>query len=514
MKEQDYLLGIDFGTGGVRAALFDIRGKQKAFDAQPISLSIPKTGYAEQDMDEWWAALQKAVRGCLIKADVKPSQVAAIGADGTSCTPVFLDKELKPLRPAIMWMDARAAGQAKRIAACGDSALKYNGYGNVPYEWMPCKALWVKENEPEVYKKAEHVMECIDWLMVSLTGNLTASLNNVSARWYYDNDNGGFPVSFYEKIGLRDVLDKFPKTVLPMGALQGKLTERAAKELGLLPGIPVAQGGADAYVGMIGLNVVAPGRMALVTGSSHLHLGLADVEIHKKGILGGYPDAIVPGLYMVEGGQISTGSIVNWFKENLAGYAAAKAERSGRKTYDVLNEEAALIAPGSDGIVMLDYFQGNRTPYTDGEVRGLFYGFTIKHTEAHIYRAILEGIAYGTEHILQTFAAGGYRVDALYACGGATKSPLWMKIHSDVSNVPIYIPEEAEAPSLGSAILGSVAAGMYPDIPEASKAMVTFVDKVEPDPEAHAAYGAYTEKYMEAYPLMNEWMRGVTSLSK
>jgi ribulose kinase len=254
--------------------------------------------------------------------------------------------------------------------------------------------------------------------------------------------------------------------------------------------------------------------MALITGSSHLHLGLTDVEIHQKGIFGGYPDAIVPGLYMVEGGQISTGSIVNWYKENLAGYAAGRAKESGRSVYDILNEQAAGIAPGSDGILMLDYFQGNRTPYTDGEVRGLFYGLTLKHTEAHLYRAILEGIAYGTQHILKVFASGGFTVNALYACGGATKSPLWMAIHSNVSNVPIYIPEEAEAPSLGAAILAAVAAGLYPDIATAARNMVCFVEKVEPDAEAHGMYRDYTDKYMQAYPLMNEWMRGITLLSK
>lgn len=514
MINKDYVLGIDFGTGGVRAALFDFKGKQKAFDSQPVALSIPKTGYAEQSIEEWWGALRKAVRGCLAAAGVEPSAIAGIGADCTSCTVVFLDSSYQPLRPAILWMDARAAAQAKRISQCGDDALKYNGFGNVSYEWMPCKALWVKENEPEVYQKAEHVVECIDWLMHRLTGNLTASLNNVSARWYYDSHNGGFPVSLYEKIGLGDVLEKFPKTVLPMGALQGTLSAEAARELGLLPGIPVAQGGADAYVGMIGLNVIEPGSMALITGSSHLHLGLTDVEIHQKGMFGGFPDAIVPGLYMVEGGQISTGSIVNWFKENLAGYTAQKAAAEGRKIYDLFNEEAAHIPPGSDGLLMLDYFQGNRTPFTDGEVRGLIYGLTLKHTPVHIYRAILEGIAYGTEHILQTFASGGYKVNGLYVCGGATKSRLWMDIHSSVSNVPIYIPEEAEAPSLGSAILAAVAAGVYPDIAAACRNMVSFVEKIEPDAELYGIYSEYAEKYRQAYPLMGEWMRQVTALTK
>lgn len=513
-SKSDYFLGIDFGTEGVRAALFDRFGKQKAFDAQPIKLMIPKFGYAEQSIDEWWQALVKAVAGCMEKAGISPLEVDGIGADCTSCTVVFLDQYFKPLRPAILWMDARAASQAKRIAQCGDEALRYNGYGNVSHEWMPCKALWVKENEPEVYQSAAYVMECIDWLMQKLTGNLTASLNNVSARWYYDNRKGGFPASFYEKIGLGDLLAKFPSEVLPMGAQQGTLSNSAAHDLGLLPGIPVAQGGADAYVGMIGLNVVTPGRMALITGSSHLHLGLTDVEIHQKGIFGGFPDAIVPGLFMVEGGQISTGSIVNWFKQNLAGYSAQKAKESGCSTYDVLNEQAAKIPPGSDGLLMLDYFQGNRTPFTDGEVRGLFYGLSLKHTEAHMYRAILEGIAYGTQHILNGFTSGGFIVNELYACGGATKSPLWMKTHSDVANLPIYIPKEAEAPSLGSAILASVAVGLYQDIPTAANNMVSFVEKIEPDAQAHEIYSMYAEKYSQAYPLMSDWMRGVTALSK
>ena len=510
-----YVMGIDFGTESVRVGIFDLEGTPIVFASEPYPLYHPHPGWAEQKPEEWWASLVTATRRALAESGVSKESIVGLGADTTSCTVVAMDAAFQPLRPAIIWMDVRSADQARRIAATGHPALKYNGFGNVSAEWMPCKALWIKENEPELYAQAAHIGEFTDWLTYRLTGEWTGSINNTSIRWYYDRAEGGWPEDFYERIGLGDLIEKFPSRILDLGEVAGALSPEVAAELGLPAGIPVAQGGADAFVAMVGLNVLRPGKMAFITGSSHLHLGQSAAPLHAKGIFGAYTDAVLPGQYTVEGGQVSTGSIIKWFKDNFCGNEAAEAAARGVDIYTVLTEKAERVPPGSEGLIVLDYWQGNRTPYVDPEARGIVRGLSLKHTTGHLFRAIIEGIAYGTEHILRTFRQNGYEVKEMVAAGGPTKSDFWMQIHADVSNVPITLTTVPDAPALGSAILGAVAAGLFPDVPAAADAMVHVRRRIEPDAERHEVYKFYVDQYIKTYPplqaMMQETVRHVAA---
>ena len=510
----DYYIGIDIGTGGVRTGIFDREGKSVIFCAEPIELSIPQSGWAEQDPDEWWSALCASCRRAIQESGIAPSLIKGLSVDTTCCTVMFSGDDMVPMRPAIMWKDMRAADQAKFMAASGHDALKYNGYGPVSAECLPAKVLWVKQNEPEIYNHATRVYECTDWIMYKLTGRYTASLNCASCRWYYNSREGGYPKSFYNTIGLEDLIEKLPPEVLPMGECAGQLRADSAAEMGLVEGIPVGEGGADAFVGVIGLNAVDNGKMALITGSSHLHVALIDREMHSKGMWGTYPDAIVPGKFMIEGGQTSTGSIVNWIKNQLCGYYAVQAEKEGVSVYDILNREAEKLPVGADGLVALDFFQGNRTPHVDPNVRGMIYGLSLIHTPAHIYRAIVESICFGTKAIIDRFEESGFSPSGIVISGGVVKSRFWLQTHADVCDVPIIVPKETEAPCLGSAILGAVAAGAYPDIVTAAENM-TGVDYIlEPNHDKHQEYMFYYKKYREFYELAKDWMHDVTEYSK
>ena len=283
MKSGPYFMGIDGGTESIRVGVFDQEGTPIGITSRPYALKHPHPGWAEQDPAEWWASLVIAVKEVMSKNAIDREAIAGISLDATTCTVVAVDEQSRVLRPAILWMDVRAAEQARRIAETGDPALKYNGFANVSAEWMPCKALWLKENEPVIYAAAHHMCEYVDWITYRLTGEWTASVNIASLRWYYDRDNGGFPQSFYKRIGLDDLLDKFPKRVLDMGTVVGGLTQKAAEELGLLPGIPVAEGGGDAMVGTIGMDVLAPGKIALITGSSHAIFGESAEHLYGSG---------------------------------------------------------------------------------------------------------------------------------------------------------------------------------------------------------------------------------------
>lgn len=510
MKTAEYVLGIDMGTGGARVGIFDVKGNPIVFCGEDYPLYTPASGRAEQKPEEWWDAICKASRKAIATSGIDPACIKGMSVDTTCCTVLLSGDDMKPLRPAILWMDVRASGQAKRMFETGHDALKYNGYGMVSAECLPAKALWIKENEPEIWAKATRFYEFTDWLMYQLTGEYTASINCASSRWYYNSQEGGYPVDFYQKIGLEDLVDMLPQRVVAMGEAVGGLTEWAAEQMGLRPGIIVGEGGADAFVGVIGLNAVQPGKLTLITGSSHLHIAQVVEPIHSKGMWGSYPDCIVKGLQMVEGGQTSTGSIVDWFVKNLCGTVKEKAAAEGKSVYDLLNRDAAELPIGAEGLLALDFFQGNRTPHVDPDVRGMFYGLSLKHTPAHMYRAIIESICYGTEAIIDVFRKSGFAISEIVISGGAVKSRFWLQTHADVCNVPIKVLKVTEGPCLGSAILGAVAAGIYPDVQTAAENMTEVDYVVEPNADNHKEYQFYFEKYKEFYELTKEWMHEVT----
>lgn len=500
-----FYIGIDGGTESVRAGVFDGTGKPVAFASEAYETSFERPGWAEQDPDAWWRALRSAVPRALAGAGIAPHEVAGLGVDTTSCTVVVLDADLRPLRPSILWMDVRASAQAAAILGSGHPAVQINnaGHGPISAEWFLPKVLWLKENQPEVFERAAVICEYQDFLNYKLTGNVVASINNVSMRWHYDSENGAFREDFLRAIGLEDLLPKLPKPVLPLGCVVGELLPEVAAEFGLPAGIPVAQGGADAFIAMIGLGVVRPGSLAFVTGSSHLHLGLSERNFHAKGLWGTYPNAVIPGLAALEGGQTSTGSIINWIRGMLGPEAA---------DYEVLNAKAAALPPGSEGLMVLEHFQGNRTPHTDANSRGVMMGLTLRHGPEHIFRAVMEAVAFGSELIFETMRDVGFEPEHVVMAGGATRSPLFMQIHADVSGMPIHLTEVADAPALGSAILAAVAAGDFPDIPTASDAMVRPSRRIEPSPERHERYRELFAIYKEIYPRLADLMHRQVAL--
>lgn len=501
-----YLLGIDYGTESCRVGIFDTKGTPIAFAATPYKTTHPRPGWAEQNPEEWWTALQISCARVLSNSGISPADIAGISYDATSMTVVAMDEKGHELRPAIMWMDVRATKQAARAQEVDSVARLYNGGGTAPAtaEWYPFKAAWLRENEKETYDQAFRLVDAPDWLTYKLTGEWTTNINSAAHRMYYNRAQGGWPTDFYEHVGCGDVFDKIPERVVDLGQPVGELSSIAAQLLGLRPGTPVAQGAIDAWAGQIGLGVVQPGSLALITGSSHVLSGQSDKEIHGKGFFGSYTDGVMPGQFTVEGGQVSTGSVLKWFRDNFCGDVASASDRLGFVAYDVLNEQSKNIPVGSDGLIVNEYFQGNRTPYTDSKARGMLWGLTLSHTQAHVYHAIQEAVCYGNAHNLRAMQAAGYEANRMVACGGATKSRSWMQMHADVAGVPIALTEVGDAVALGSAMMASVGAGIYSDLQEAAKHMVHEIDVIEPNQATHEEYQPYLQAYMDGYPQMQE----------
>lgn len=480
-----YLMGIDGGTDGIRVGFYDIHGHQMGFESSGYITNYPRPGWAEQNPVDWWNGLGMACNTLLQRFLLQPKDIIAIGLDATSCTVVSSDDEGNPLLPALLWMDTRAANEADVFTRLGH---RYHQGAPASAEWMGPKALWLKNHYPDLWSRTR-LTEYVDWLSYHLTGRWTTSQNNATCRWYYDVTSGGWPLDFFSEAGLSDVIRKFPELVLPLGAVVGPLTSVAANHLGLVEGIPVAQGGVDAFVASVGLNALSEGNLGFITGSSHLYITESRRPIHGSGIFGSFPQAVVPETEMIEGGQVSTGSVLKWFVTNYM-----SGDTNSLSTWDGLAND---LSPGSDGLIVLPHWQGSRTPFTDARARGMIYGLTLHHKPVHVYRAIMEGVAYGTRTILDLFAERGVCINKIIAGGGLLNSSIWLQIHADVAGKPIALPEVSQAAALGSAIVAATAVGLYPSIADAANHMVRYRDTVLPDPSRIQSYASYYRVYQK-----------------
>jgi ribulose kinase len=497
-----YVIGVDGGTESLRAGVYDADGRCLAAASQSYETKFSSGGRAEQDPEDWWRALGGAVRDALFQSGVSAQQIKAIALDTTSCSVVALDAEARAVRPAIIWMDVRAAEEAALVLATGDEALRVNGAGQGPVsaEWMIPKALWIARHEPETFARATTICEYQDYMTLRLTGRRIASLSNIALRWHYSTRRpGGWALGLLKALDLEALAEKWPSEIAPAGGAIGPLTAEAAAHLGLAPSTLVAQGGVDALIGMVGLGVVQPGQLALITGSSHLQFGvMADSSMSMPGLWGAYPDLLYPGRSLIEGGQTSTGSIINWLRR-LAG---------GSLDLAALNEEAARLQPGCDGLLALDHFQGNRTPYTDPTSRGAFVGLTLAHGMPHLFRAVIESICFGTRAIVDRMAEAGFQGREIVVGGGAARSQLWLQIHADTSGLPVRAPESIDAPLLGSAILAFVGLGAFASIDDGVAAMVRPGRLIEPRARAQALYDDIYARYRELYPALKPFRAG------
>jgi FGGY-family pentulose kinase len=428
-------------------------------------------------------------------------RIEGISFDATSATVLMVDREGLPLAPAILWMDQRAVEEAEQVTRTGHPILKYVG-GQDSVEWMVPKALWLKKNSPELFHRAHHILEATEWIGFKLCGAWTASLCTATCKWNYVSVEGGWQKDFFAALGAADLLDKWPSEVVPMGRPIGHLGKSAAADMGLPSGIPVAEGGIDAYVGLLGLNALGTSRMGLIIGTSNVLFVLNDAPVFSPRFWGPYPDAVLEGKWVIEGGQTSTGSIINWIMGNLPGNGGGAADKAS--ALGSLEEEAAIVAPGSEGLVMLDYWQGNRTPRRDPRARGVIFGLTLAHEPRHLLRCAYEGIVFGSRHILDELALAGVKVTGAAAGGGGTQSRIWLQMTADVCNIPITVPRDAEACGIiGSAVCAATGAGRYASLSEAAAAMVKDERTVRPAGNA-ASYAESYRKYLALYEATKE----------
>jgi ribulokinase len=484
-------MGIDIGTQSVRSCVVDEKGCFLSVREEKYPTVYPRPGYAEQSPKDWIRCLEKTVLGCREQAQDRFREISGIALCSTSSTVVPVNKKGEALSNAILWMDNRAVEQAEKINKTGHEILKHCG-GEVSVEWLVPKMMWIRDNEPDIFAEAGHIVEAQDYINYYLTGNWAASVCQATCKSNYVEERGGFSSDFFDKIGFPEFFDKAVTTVLNEAEPVGKITKETAEKLGLPENTVVYQGGVDAHVNMIGLGVCRSGETGVVMGSSFVQLALADKPFFGDGIWGPYKNAVVPGKYCLEGGQVSAGSIVKWFIKEF--------NITNENPFKFLGAEAAAIPKGSDGLLLLDFFQGNRTPYKDPNAKGVYYGLTLAHTRAHMYRAILEGVAFGMRNILNRMEKGADAIKQLRGCGGVTNNELWLRIISDVTGKPIILTENSgNAGILGGAIIAAVGGGYYKSFEEACDAMIKVTTVVNPDMASYKEYSVFYERYLQLY---------------
>lgn len=495
-----YFMGIDTGTQGVRIGISDTRGKLIFEKEQKWETEFPKVGWAEQNPLNWWEAVNGIFEQIAHTLDSEIRQnIRACCVCATSTTAIPVDREGRPLMNAMMWMDARSRKEMQEINDTGHPVLDYCGK-ETSFEWMIPKALWIKRHRKDIYDVCYRIVDQLDWMNYQLCGEWSSSICNTTCKWNYVSSMGGYQRDFFEQIGFEDYEEKLTMRVDKIGDPVGTIRPELSEKYGFSREMQIVQGGIDAHMAMFGLDVLKPGKLGVIMGTSFVHLCLSDEKPDMKGIWGPYDGAVLDNMWLLEGGQISASGLVNWFRHNFH-----IPEKDGNPYGNLLGIPDE-IPIGADGVTVLDFFQGNRTPYKDAMAKGVIFGLNIKHTWKHIYRAVLEFVSYGTQNIIRNFEEQGYPVESITACGGVTKDRRWLQMISDVTGKPIIVNENIQAGVLGCCVVAASKGRFYDDFQSAAAHMIKPKFIVEPDMQNHEEYQPYFHKYLELYESLKNLM--------
>ena len=484
-----FVLSLDFGTNGVRAGIFDLDTGQliSAAERGYVTRHLPPNR-AEQDPEDWWRALCDLMPDLLEKAG--QPEIAAICVATFSSTVVICDRRGKPLAPAILWMDARASDEASFTETIRHPVLDYSG-GSDAVEWLVPKAMWLARNEPDLWSRTEVICEALDFVNFRLCGEWAGSKMNATCKWNYNSRTGSFCPDLYEALGVPELSEKLPGRIVEIGGVIGQITDDAANQLGLRNRPLLVMGGIDAHMGTFGADTVTPGSMLMIGGTSNVQLTqVPDDGRPITGVWGPYPDALTPGLRMIEGGQVSAGSILNWLARDIYGL-----DDPG---FEALCDQAATVDFRNTGLLALDFWMGNRTPYRDARMRGAILGLSLSQDRATIFRACVTAVALGSANVIFDLERQGVAVDRLVLAGGIMRNPLWLRATVDAIGKPVGVATGDNLSLYGAAVASAVGLGLSPSLTEMAGKLRAPVVEHLPDMKAHADYRLMLNDYHEA----------------
>jgi xylulokinase len=484
-------LGIDVSTTGAKALLVDEKGAVAASATTALSLQTPKPLWSEQDPHEWWKGTSASIRKALAEAGAGAGEVAAVGLTGQMHGLVLLDGKREVLRPAILWNDQRTGAECAEIERRVGRAELIREVGNVALTGFTApKILWVRNHEPEVYRRVKLVLLPKDYVRLRLTGEAAMDKADGSGTILFELKARTWSRLVLQKL---DIPSEWLPPTFEGPETTGRVTAEAAAETGLPAGTPVMAGGGDQAAGAVGAGAVRPGVVSLTLGTSGVVFATTDAPlVEPEGRLHAFCHA-VPGKWHFMGVTLSAAGSLQWYRDTL----------TPKESFSDIVTEAERAPAGSDGLLFLPYLSGERTPYPDPLARGSFVGLTLRHSRAHLTRAVLEGVAFSMRDcfaLLQGAGLGG--VEEVRIAGGGARGALWRKIVASALGVPMVTVNSTEGAAYGAALLGGVGAGAWPTVEAACDATIAVTGRDEPVAGWTQAYEALYPRYRELYPAL------------
>ncbi len=491
MANASYFLGIDVSTTGAKALLVDEQGQVVSSATTPLSLSTPQPLWSEQDPQEWWQGTANSIRQALAQAGATGEQVRAVGLTGQMHGLVLMDVQGRVLRPAILWNDQRTAAECEEITQkLGFERLLHITGNKALTGFTAPKILWVRNHEPHIYAQAAHVLLPKDYVRYCLTGDYAVDKADGSGMILFDLQQRDFS---------QEVLDclEIPREWMPRSyegpEVTGVVTAAGAAETGLKPGTPVVAGGGDQAAQAVGVGAVTSGIVALTLGTSGVVFATTPGPfVEPGGRLHAFCHS-VPGAWHFMGVMLSAAGSLQWYRDTLAPGVS----------FDDLLAPAAGIPAGSEGLFFLPYLTGERTPHPDPLARAGFIGLTVRHNQAHMTRAVLEGVAFGLRDSMELIRSAGLgAIDQVRVSGGGAKSPLWRQILANVMNAELVTVNTTEGAAFGAALLAGVGSGAWASVPEACQATIHTTASTAPQPAEVAVYQNAYPLYQGLYPAL------------
>jgi len=482
------LMGIDIGTSSVKALLMDERGRQLGLAQEAYDIRVPAPGYAEQDPDQWWELACRASRAAVARAGVAADRIAAVGLSGQMHGLVALDEDGRPVRPAMIWCDQRSAAQKRKL----ERILPPEEMGRLVQNpaatgFQLLSLMWLRENEPDVYRRVRAVLLPKDYVRYRLTGRIGTETTDASGTSAFSVAERRWSAELLAKLELDPAL--FPAVSEPW-QIGGTVTPAAAAEAGLSPGTPIVFGGADQAMQAVGNGIVDPGTVSCTIGTGGQLFTPIDSPVYDHELRTHTYIHAVPDRWYLLGASMSAGLSLKW----LAGQVLHRGD------YAALDELAANVPAGSGDLLFLPYLTGDRTPHMDPSAKGMFFGLALNHSAGHLIRAVLEGVAFSMRDSLEIFKALGVRMDRLIVSGGGARSPLWKTILADVLEADVYTSTMKEQACVGAALVAGVGTGVYESVREACRSVVRIADDpMRPNAAHRGTYARLYEVYKELY---------------
>lgn len=509
MAEQ-LLLGVDVGTYETKGVLVTPEGQLRASAVRPHKLLFPRAGWAEHDPEEtWWGDVVHVIRELLATEEVSPHQVAGVGISAIGPDVLPIDEDLNPLRMGILYgIDTRAVNEIEEMNRQHGARNIFDACANMlSSQAVGPKMKWIANNEPEIYRKARWFVDATTFIVARLTGKVV--VDHFSAGNFhpiYDPWKHEWNPAMCE--GVVDI-DRLPDLAWSHEII-GEITAKAAEETGLLVGTPVTTGTIDAGAEALSVGVYEPGEMMLMYGSTIFIIQVTDNNQAKEEKLWASP-FLFPGTWCLLAGMSTSGALTRWFRDELAPDLVAAEEAGGEAAYSVLAREAAQAPPGSEGLLVLPYFSGERTPINDPLAKGVIFGLSLTHTRAQMFRATLEGMGHGIRQHVDLFTDIGAPPKVIRAVGGGTKNAAWLQAVSDISGVPQEVAPVVVGASYGDAFLVGLATGLVSS-PDAIRKWQGQGSTFVPDPTMRDIYDPLHEIYQGLYDSTKEHMHTLSKL--